>query len=443
MMVVGKSEIKVGIVGLGTVGGGTATVLAENADVIAARATAIRLAAVADIATEKARAFLDDIGLKDTVLTDNWHDLIDDPEIDIVVETIGGTTLSREVISAALKAGKSVVTANKDLLALYGGELLAIAAEKQTDLFFEAAVAGGIPVVQAVKEGLAGNRFKSIMGIVNGTTNFILTKMSETGEDFADALAEAQRLGYAEADPTSDIEGYDAARKVAILSSMAFNSRVTFDMVACEGITRISKWDMRYADEFGYTIKMLGIARHHGEEDGGYIDARVHPVMIPKNHPLATVRDSYNAVYVEGNAVEKTMFYGRGAGALPTGSAIVGDIIQAARNIVHNCKARWGCTCYLNLPVLPIDEVEGKYYVRICVYDTVGVLAALATALTENNISVDAVIQKRKISDDKAEIVIITYKVRHADMMAALKAIGDLDCTYEVSDYIRVEEDED
>ena len=165
--------------------------------------------------------------------------------------------------------------------------------------------------------------------------------------------------------------------------------------------------------------------------------------MIPKNHPLATVRDSYNAVYVEGNAVEKTMFYGRGAGALPTGSAIVGDIIQAARNIVHNCKARWGCTCYLNLPVLPIDEVESKYYVRICVYDTVGVLAALATALTENNISVDAVIQKRKISDDKAEIVIITYKVRHADMMAALKAIGDLDCTYEVSDYIRVEEDED
>ena len=190
-----------------------------------------------------------------------------------MVETIGGTTLSREVISAALKAGKSVVTANKDLLALYGGELLAIAAEKQTDLFFEAAVAGGIPVVQAVKEGLAGNRFKSIMGIVNGTTNFILTKMSETGEDFADALAEAQRLGYAEADPTSDIEGYDAARKVAILSSMAFNSRVTFDMVACEGITRISKWDMRYADEFGYAIKMLGIARHCGDQDGGYIDA--------------------------------------------------------------------------------------------------------------------------------------------------------------------------
>ena len=203
-MVVGKSEIKVGIVGLGTVGGGTATVLAQNADVIAARATAIRLAAVADIATEKTRAFLDNIGLTDTVLTDNWHDLIDNPDIDIIVETIGGTNLAREVISAALKAGKSVVTANKDLLALHGGELLAIAEEKQTDLFFEAAVAGGIPVVQAVKEGLAGNRFKSIMGIVNGTTNFILTKMSETGEDFADALAEAQRLGYAEADPTSE-----------------------------------------------------------------------------------------------------------------------------------------------------------------------------------------------------------------------------------------------
>ena len=442
-MVVGKSEIKVGIVGLGTVGGGTATVLAKNADVIASRAIAIRLAKVADIATEKSRAFLDGIGLTDTVLTSNWHDLIDDPEIDIVVETVGGTTLSREIISTALKAGKSVVTANKDLLALYGGELLQIAGEKQTDLFFEAAVAGGIPVVQAVKEGLAGNRINSIMGIVNGTTNFILTKMSETGEDFAEALAEAQRLGYAEADPTSDIEGYDAARKVAILSSMAFNSRVTFDMVACEGITRISRWDMQYAEEFGYVIKMLGIARHYGDDINGYIDARVHPVMLSKNHPLATVRDSYNAVYIEGNAVEKTMFYGRGAGALPTGSAIVGDIIQAARNIAHNCKARWSCTCYLNLPVLPIDDVESKYYVRICVYDTVGVLAALSTVLMENSISADAVIQKRKISAEKAEIVMITHKVRHADMMAALEAIGKLDCTCEVSDYIRVEEEED
>ena len=213
-------------------------------------------------------------------------------------------------------------------------------------------------------------------------------------------------------------------------------------MVACEGITHISRWDMRYAEEFGYEIKMLGIARHYGDDNNGYIDARVHPVMIPKNHPLATVRDSYNAVYIEGDAVEKTMFYGRGAGALPTGSAIVGDIIQAARNIMHNCKARWGCTCYLNMPVLPIDEVESKYYVRICVYDTVGVLAALSTVLMENNISADAVMQKRKISAEKAEIVMITHKVRHADMMAALEAIGKLDCTCEVSDYIRVEEDE-
>lgn len=435
-----QKQINVGIVGLGTVGGGTATVLAQNADIIASRLTPIKLAAVADIATDKSRAFLDNIGLADTKLTNNWQDLINDPAIDIVVETIGGTNLAKDVISAALKAGKSVVTANKDLIAIAGGELLALAEEHKTDLLFEAAVAGGIPVVQAVKEGLAGNKINSIMGIVNGTTNYILTKMSETGADFADALKEAQDLGYAEADPTSDVEGYDAARKVAILSSIAFNSRVTFDMVACEGITRISSWDMRYADEFGYVIKMLGIARQN--EDSTQIEARVHPVMISKKHPLAAVRDSYNAIYIDGDAVEKTMFYGRGAGAMPTGSAIVGDIIQTARNIVNDSRPRWGCTCYKDIPVLPIDEIASKYYIRICAKDQTGVLAALSAALRDNNISVDAVIQKRKIDASHAEIVMITYKTRHADMMAALAAIEKLDCICEVSDYIRVEEEE-
>ncbi len=439
-MIADVKQVNVGIIGLGTVGGGTATVLAKNADIIACRLLPIKLAAVADLATEKTREFLDGIGLTDTRLTNDWHQLIDDPNIDIIVETIGGTTLARDIIATALRAGKSVVTANKDLLALHGGELLAIAEEHTTDLFFEASVAGGIPVVQAAKEGLAGNRIKSIMGIVNGTTNYILTKMSETGADFADALAEAQALGYAEADPTSDVEGYDAARKVAILSSISFNSRVTFGMVACEGITRISSWDMRYAEEFGYVIKMLGIARQ--DDAATKIEAMVHPVMISKKHPLASVRDSYNAIYIEGDAVEKTMFYGRGAGDLPTGSAIVGDIMQAARNILYNCKARWGCTCYKDLPVVPIDEVSSKYYIRICAKDQTGVLAALSAVLRDHNISVDAVMQKRKIDNEHAEIVMITYKVRHADMMAALSDIEKLDCICEVSDYIRVEDGE-
>ena len=437
-----RTQIRVGIIGLGTVGGGTATVLAMNAEPIQTRAIPIRLAAVADIAVEKSREFLDRIGLQDTKLTSDWQELINDPDIDIIVETVGGTTFARTVIAEALKAGKSVVTANKDLMALYGGELLAIAGEKQTDLFFEASVCGAIPVVQAVKEGLAGNKIMSIMGIMNGTTNYILSKMTETGADFADALAEAQRLGYAEADPTSDVEGYDAARKVAILSSIAFNSRVTFDMVACEGITRITSWDINYAKEFGYVIKMVGIARHDINDPNSAIEARVHPLLIPQTHPLASVRDSYNAVFIEGNAVEKTMFYGRGAGDLPTGSAIVGDIIQAARNIVHNCKARWGCTCHLSLPVMPMDEIAGKYFIRIAVHDKVGVVAELSTILAKHGISLDAIMQKRRLDGDKAEIVIITHKVRHADMMAALSSINGLDCVCGESNYIRVEDED-
>lgn len=441
-MVAEIAEVKVAIIGLGTVGGGTAAILAQNADIITHRLLPIKLAAVAVRSIDKAKAFLDKIGLPDTRITNDWQELVADTEIDIIVETIGGIDLPKEIISAALKAGKSVVTANKDLLAEHGGELLALAEEHKTDLFFEASVAGGIPVIQALKEGLAGNNIRSIMGIVNGTTNYILTKMSETGADFATALAEAQALGYAEADPTADIEGHDAARKIAILSSIAFNSRVTFDMVACEGITRISSWDMLYADEFGYAIKMLGIARQFADEQGGHIEARVHPLLISKKHPLAAVRDSYNAVYIEGDAVEKTMFFGRGAGDLPTGSAIVGDIIQAARNILHDSKSRWGCTCYRETPVISIDEVESKYYIRISAKDQTGVLAALSAVLRDHDISVDAVMQKRKIDAEHAEIVMITYKVRHANMMSALADIEKLDCICEVSDYIRVEDEE-
>lgn len=441
-MMADKAEIRVGIIGLGTVGGGTATVLTENAGIIASRAIPIRLAAVADIDTARARDFLDKLGQKSTILYNDWHQMIDDPTIDIVVETIGGVNLAREVITAALIAGKTVVTANKDLLAVHGGELLRIAGEHENDLFFEASVAGGIPVIQTVKEALAGNRIQSIMGILNGTTNFILTRMSEDGTDFAEALAEAQALGYAEADPTADVEGWDAARKIAILSSIAFNSRVTYEMVPCEGITKISKWDIIYAKEFGYVIKMVGIARHQGCPEKGFIEARVHPLMLPANHPLATVRDSYNAVFIEGNAVERTMFYGRGAGALPTGSAIVGDIIQAARNIMHNSKARLGCTCHLALPVLPLDDVVSKYYIRVSVYDRVGVFAALSAALRDSNVSIDAVMQKRRINAEQAEIVMITHKVRHADMLAALSIIENLDCTCEVCGYIRVEDEE-
>jgi homoserine dehydrogenase len=430
--------VQVGVIGAGTVGGGTIRVLAKNADIIASRALPVKLKWLAEKDQQRGREILDQEGLRETQLTADWHDIINDPDTDIVVELVGGTTLAYDIISAALAANKSVVTSNKDLMALRGGELLAIAGEHETDLFFEAAVAGGIPIIQAVKEGLAGNRISEIMGIVNGTTNYILSQMSETGADFAEALQQAQNLGYAEADPTSDVEGYDAARKMAILASIAFNSRVTYNMVSCEGITRISSWDILYAREFGYTIKMLGLARCNGEQ----IEVRVHPVMLSSKHPLSTVRDSYNAVFVTGDAVENAMFLGRGAGSLPTASAVTGDIIAAARNIQHCCKARWGCTCHLNLPITAIDDTVSKYYVRVQVNDEVGVFAALAQSLSAANVSMDAVMQKRRLENGGAEIVMITHPARHKDLITALSIIDRLVFVRAASGYIRVEDSE-
>lgn len=430
-----RDQVNVAVIGAGTVGSGTVTVLVTDADAIAHRALPIKVRWIAEKDLSKAEAVVNKLDLKDTRITDNWREAVEDPETDIVVELIGGTGLAYDILSTALSLGKSAVTANKDLMATKGGELLAIADKANTDLFFEASVAGGIPIIQPLKESLAGNQIDSVMGIINGTTNFILTKMDETGMDFADALKEAQVLGYAEADPTADILGWDAARKVAILASLAFNSRVTFDMVYCEGITKISSWDIAYAKELGYTIKMLGIARCDGE----VIEARVHPMMISKSHPLASVRDSYNAVLVHGNMVENVMFYGRGAGSLPTGSAVAGDIIAAARNIAHDCKERYGCTCYRHLPVRHIDETSSKYYIRIQVADKAGVLAALTASLGEANVSMDALIQKRSLDNDIAEIVMITHEVPHKDMMTALEMLRNLDCVNEICGCIRVE----
>jgi len=433
-----QRPVYVGILGLGTVGSGVVTVLTKNADIIAARATKIQIVKVADRDTAKAEAVLKEAGLNSDILCSDWQDLVTDENIDIMVEVTGGIDMPREAISAALRSGKSVVTANKDLIAAYGGELLTIAFENGVDLFFEASVAGGIPVIQVMKESLAGNHIQRMMGIVNGTTNYILTRMSEDGMDFNEALKEAQALGYAEANPKNDIEGYDAARKVAILASIAFNSRVKDDMVSVEGITGISSWDIKYAEELGYVIKMLGLA----SEDDGMIDARVHPVMLPKSHPLASVRDSYNAVFVEGDALGKAMFYGRGAGSLPTGSAIVGDIISAARNICAGISPRFSCTCYQEKPMRPLDDTYSKYYVRISVYDRPGVFAAITGVLCEEGVSIDSVIQKRRLSAQEAEIVLITHAVRHASLQRAVDTIAKLDCVVKVESIIRVEEGE-
>lgn len=372
-------------------------------------------------------------GIDSSLLTDRWEDIILDDEIEIVIEVMGGIEPARTYIMEALNAGKNVVTANKDLIATHGKELLDAAEENGCDLLFEASVAGGIPIIRPLKQCLAGNHLTEVTGIVNGTTNFILTKMSEEGMEFDEALALATELGYAEADPTADIEGYDAGRKVAIMASIAFNSRVTFDDVYTEGITHISSRDIQYAKAMGCEIKLLGVARN---TDTG-IEVRVHPMLIPLNHPLAGVKDSFNAVFVHGDAVDDAMFYGRGAGELPTASAVIGDIIDVARDIQYHCCGRIHCTCYKNLPIKKITEIESKYFLRMLVADKPGVLARIADKLGKNNVSIAQVIQKNKIND-YAELVVITDSVLEQNFADALVSIREMDTTKEISTVIRV-----
>lgn len=325
------------LLGLGTVGTGVYKVLKMQEDEMAQKIGAVvKIKKVMVRNVQKAADKLGDASL----VTNDWQEIINDPEIQVIIEVMGGIHPAKEYILEALNAGKNVVTANKDLVAEEGHRLLEAAAEHQADFLFEAAVAGGIPIIRPLKQCLAGNHITEVMGIMNGTTNFILTKMSEEGMEFADALKMAQDLGYAESDPTADVEGYDAGRKLAILASIAFNSRVVFSNVYTEGITKITATDIRYAQEMGCTIKLLGVAKNSG--DG--IEVHVHPMLIESDHPLATVRDSYNAVFVRGDAVQDAMFLGRGAGELPTASAIVGDVFDVVRNSLAGCNGRIGCT---------------------------------------------------------------------------------------------------
>ncbi|MGM9676868.1 MAG: homoserine dehydrogenase, partial [Butyricicoccus sp.] len=372
-------------------------------------------------------------GVDASLLTDNWSDIVNDPEVSIVVELMGGMEPAHTYIAEALKAGKNVVTANKDLIAMHGGDLLDLAAEHQCDLQFEASVAGAIPIIRPLKQCLAGNEISEIMGIVNGTTNYILTRMTQDNMEFADALAMATELGYAEADPTADIEGYDAGRKVAIMASIAFHSRVTFDDVYTEGITNIQSTDIRYARELGKAIKLLGVACN--TEDG--IEVRVHPMLIPASHPLATVNDAFNAVFVHGDALDDAMFMGRGAGELPTASAVMGDIIDTARNLLMGCTGRIGCTCYKNVPVKSIEDIRSKYYIRLNVENRMGVLAGVSGVLGNNGVSISQVLQKQA-AGDSAELVVITDTVRERHIRDALLILENMSMVHEVSSVIRV-----
>ncbi len=372
-------------------------------------------------------------GIPEELLTDDWADIITDDQISIIVELMGGIHPAKDYVLDALKAGKQVVTANKDLIAEYGEEVGNAANEAGADLQFEAAVAGAIPIIRPLKQSMAGNHITEIMGIVNGTTNYILTKMTESGMDYAEALAKATELGYAEADPTADVEGYDAGRKIAIMASIAFNSRVTFADVYTEGITKISADDIKYAKEFGYVIKLLGVAKN--TDDG--IEVKVHPMLIPSNHPLATVNDAFNAVFVHGLAMDDAMFMGRGAGQMPTASAVVGDIIDVCRNIVHDSCGKIGCCCYKHLNVKNIADTSSKFFLRLEIADRSGVLANIASVLGNSGVSIAQVVQK-KSKDGVAELVIITDEVKEKHFNDAMAVFKGLSSVKNIAGVIRV-----
>jgi homoserine dehydrogenase len=370
-------------------------------------------------------------------ITTDIESIISDPDIQIIVEVMGGEMPAKDYILKSLNAGKHVVTANKDVVAKYGRELFAAAEVNHVDLLFEASVGGGIPIIRPLKQCLAANRIYEIMGIVNGTTNYMLTKMTQERMEFDAVLAEAQAKGYAEADPTADVGGWDAARKIAILASIAFGMRVTLDDVYVEGITSVSLQDIDYATELGYVVKLLAVAK----ADLNGVNVRVHPAFIPSTHPLASVNDVFNAIYVKGDAVGETMFYGRGAGEMPTASAVSADIIDVARDIRHGVSSRILCTCYDDSKVAAVDQTESPYYLRILVEDKPGVMAAIASAFGAQQVSLHSVIQKRKVSGC-AEIVLITYRVSHANLNLAVKTLEGMSVVNKVSSVIRVEAEE-
>ena len=422
------NEIKAALLGAGTVGGGVYKLIEKRKSEMPSKIQAeLTITKVLVKNLNKKRE-----GIPDEVLTDDWKEILDDPEISIVIELMGGIEPARTYILEALKAGKNVVTANKDLLAEHGKELMDAAEEYHKDLYFEAAVGGGIPIIRPLKECLAGNNITEVMGIVNGTTNYILTKMTQEGMDFGEALKQAQELGFAEADPTADVEGLDAGRKMAILASIAFHSRVTFDDVEIKGISDITARDIKYAGEFGYVLKLLGVARNVNDK----IEVSVSPVMIPEQHPLAKVNDSFNAVFVHGDAVDDVMFYGRGAGEFPTASAVMGDIIDVIRDMVNGCTGRISNTCYRELPVKKCRDIRSKFFLRMQVENRPGVLASIASVFGEHKVSINKVVQKI-ITDGMAEVVIVTDAVKEYHMQDAQEELLRMPIVKEISSVIR------
>lgn len=425
--------IKIALLGFGTVSQGTFNLLQDNADLITNRSS---------VTIEISKIFVRNpdkyshIKLPSSAqYVTNIDDVINDETIDIVVELMGGTTFAKECVEAALKHGKSVVTANKDLLAEAGPYLFDLAYKNKVDLRFEASVLGGIPIIRTLYDSLGGNRITELVGIMNGTTNFILSKMTDEGLSYGDVLKEAQDLGYAEADPTADVEGLDAARKLAILASISFNRRIFFEDVTVEGITKIDTEDISFGKEFGYNIKLIGIAK----ETTKGLSLNVYPAFVPLTHPLASVRGSYNAIYIKGNGIDDAMFYGRGAGSLPTGSSVVSDIMEVAQNAAFESTGRFKPFYFDQKNIYSPGKIQSSYYMRLAVDNKTGVLAKIATKLAEQKISVLSIVQRNK-DPETAVLAIVTSKCPHSYILNLLDSFNSLRSVKEVSSIIRIME---
>lgn len=425
-----SQTIKIALLGAGTVGSGVVETLSMNADIITGRAgAAIEIKKVLVRDAKKYRPALEGL-----TLTDNFEEILNDPEIAVVVEVMGGRTPAKDYMMRAMAAGKHIVTANKDVIAEHLSELYAAADENGVDFLYEASVGGGIPIIKPLKECLTANRITEVMGVVNGTTNYMLTKMTEKHISYDAVLRRAQEKGYAEANPSADVDGLDAARKAAILASLAFDTVVGFKDVSVEGISHITEDDIEYGLNLGYVIKLLAVGRD--TEDG--LDIRVHPVFLPQTHPLGSVSGVFNAIFVRGNVIGDVMFYGRGAGSLPTASAVTSDIIEIVRDIVSGTTGRMKYKIGEKKKLCPLEKTKSSYYLRLVVADEPGVLGEIATTFGRADVSLKSVIQARRTEDGHAEIVAVTHVVPHAAASAAVKALEVLPVVREVRSLIRV-----
>lgn len=426
------SIIKVALLGMGTVGSGVYEVIEhlQKDNFIYKVGADVQVKYVLVRSPEKYASQV----AAHTTLTTRWQDILSDDEVSVVIEVMGGIEPARTYLTEALRAGKNIVSANKDLIAVHGQELQALAAEMKRDFRYEASCLGAIPIVQPLKENMAANHFTELVGIMNGTTNYILTNMAEKGLSFEEALAEATALGYAEADPTADVEGLDAGRKVAILANIAFHTPAVFDDVHVEGITKISKLDMAYADSIGCVVKLLGIATK--QDDG--LCLRVHPAILAKSHPLANVGGSFNAVFVQGDAIDEAMFYGRGAGKLPTASAVVGDVIDICRDIVYGSEGRIGDYTYERIPIKPMSQMKSRFYVRLRIPDRPRVLGEVGMLFGDSGVSIAQAKQKNSTNSEDAEFIIITHEVLEEKFNEALERLNNTDSVRQVENVIRI-----